>query len=41
MPDLELVEAVERLGMQYLQGLVCLNEAAVGFRAGIWRRWRI
>ncbi|WP_437504203.1 protein kinase domain-containing protein [Sorangium sp. So ce1099] len=33
-PDLELVEAVERLGVQYLQGLVCLNEAAVGFRAG-------
>ncbi|WP_437627889.1 protein kinase domain-containing protein [Sorangium sp. So ce1151] len=33
-PDLELVSAVQRLGVENLEALVCLNEAAVAFRAG-------
>ncbi|WP_437909086.1 serine/threonine-protein kinase [Sorangium sp. So ce327] len=33
-PDLELVEAVQRVGVQELEALVRLNEAAVAYRAG-------
>ncbi|XXX78722.1 serine/threonine-protein kinase [Sorangium sp. So ce134] len=33
-PDLELVEAVQRLGVENLEASVCLVEAAVAFRAG-------
>ncbi|MCC6555479.1 MAG: hypothetical protein IT372_21165 [Polyangiaceae bacterium] len=36
-PDLELVEAVARVGVPELEALVCLNEAAVAFRAGAAR----
>ena len=34
-PDMELVEAVARLGVHELEALVDLNEAAVAFRAGL------
>jgi serine/threonine protein kinase len=33
-PDIELVSAVERLGVPGIHALVCLTEAAVAFRAG-------
>lgn len=33
-PDIELVEAVTRVGVPSLTALVCLNEAAVAFRTG-------
>ncbi|WP_437287594.1 protein kinase domain-containing protein [Sorangium sp. So ce406] len=33
-PDLELCEAVGRLGVDEVEALVCLNEAAVAFSAG-------
>ncbi|WP_437631119.1 protein kinase domain-containing protein [Sorangium sp. So ce854] len=33
-PDLELVDAVQRVGVQELEALVRLNEAAVAYRAG-------
>lgn len=33
-PDLELVDAVARVGVPDLEALVCLNEAAVAFREG-------
>ncbi|MDI1447782.1 serine/threonine-protein kinase [Polyangium sp. 6x1] len=33
-PDRELLDAVERLGVPDLEGLVCMNEGAVAFRGG-------
>jgi len=33
-PDLELVEAAAHLDVEYLDGLICLTEAAVAWRAG-------
>ena len=33
-PDVELVDAVTRVGVPSLTALVCLNEAAIAFRAG-------
>ncbi|TKD10418.1 serine/threonine-protein kinase [Polyangium fumosum] len=33
-PDRELIDAVERLGVPDLEGLVCMNEAAIAFRGG-------
>lgn len=33
-PELDLVDAVGRVGVPQLEALVCLNEAAVAFRAG-------
>ena len=33
-PDVELVEAAERLAIPYLVGLLALNEAAIAWRAG-------
>ncbi|MDI3287815.1 serine/threonine-protein kinase [Polyangium sp. 15x6] len=34
-PDLELVDAIARVGAQGLEALVCLNEAAAAMRAGM------
>ena len=34
VPDVTLVDAVERLKVPYLAGMVCLNEAAVAWRHG-------
>lgn len=35
LPDMELVDAVSRIGAQDLEALVCLNEAAVAMRADL------
>ena len=35
-PDIELVDAAERVGVRYLVALIAINEAAVAWRGGDW-----